>query len=152
MISSNSVIVCMCDYQKILTCTHVLIKNCILLKQVSYNYALSENNFLCQEYKDSTVNAHDICSECCALKRQNCIVFQHIHNNLGHFGIKKAFDQVYWPDHECDVDSCVKKCEKCQKRNPADRSSSVSGNSLSHRPFCDIIMGYNGATSYLITR
>ena len=41
---------------------------------------------------------------------------------MGHFGTKKTFDQIktkfYWPGYEQDVESWVKECEQCQRRNP----------------------------------
>ena len=50
------------------------------------------------------------------------MVLQEVHNNLGHFGTKKTFDQdktrFYWPGYERDVESWVKECEQCQRRNP----------------------------------
>lgn len=49
-------------------------------------------------------------------------VLQEAHNNLGHFGAKKTFEQVrtkfYWPGYEQDVQRWVQECERCQKRNP----------------------------------
>ena len=40
------------------------------------------------------------------------VVLQEVHNNLGHFGTKKTFDQVktrfYWPGYERDVECWVK--------------------------------------------
>ena len=50
------------------------------------------------------------------------MVLQELHNNMGHFGTKKTFDQIktrfYWPGYERDVDSWIKECEQCQKRKP----------------------------------
>ena len=49
-------------------------------------------------------------------------ILQEVHNQLGHFGVKKTFDHVrtrfYWPGYEQDVEHWVKQCEQCQKRNP----------------------------------
>ena len=50
------------------------------------------------------------------------MVLQELHNNMGHFGTKKTFDQIktrfYWPGYERDVESWIKECEQCQKRKP----------------------------------
>ena len=78
------------------------------------------NGLLCREYKDSTNQMTYI--QTVVPPSLRTVVLQEVHNNLGHFGTKKTFDQVktrfYWPGYERDVECWVKEREQCQKRNP----------------------------------
>ena len=47
---------------------------------------------------------------------------RHLHDNMGHFGVKRTTDCVktrfYWPGYEADIAQWVLQCEACQRRNP----------------------------------
>ena len=49
-------------------------------------------------------------------------ILQEVHNQLGHFRVRKTFDHVktrfYWLGYEQDVECWVKQCDQCQRRNP----------------------------------
>lgn len=75
---------------------------------------------VCREYKDTTTQLTHI--QVVVPPNLRNTILQEVHNQLGHFGVKKTFDRVktrfYWPGYEHDVECWVKQCELCQRRNP----------------------------------
>ena len=79
-----------------------------------------KDGLLCREYKDSTSQMTYL--QIVVPPSLKTMILQELHNNMGHFGTKKTFDQIktrfYWPGYERDVESWIKECEQCQKRKP----------------------------------
>ena len=68
------------------------------------------------------------------------VVLKEVHDHLGHLGVKKTLGHVktrfYWPGYEQAVESWVKQCEQCQRRNPPQPNPPAPlGTISSSRPF-----------------
>lgn len=52
------------------------------------------------------------------------LALRQLHDNSGHFGLKKTQrkvqERVYWPSYLSDVASWVRECSICQRRNPSN--------------------------------
>jgi len=68
------------------------------------------------------------------------VILREVHDNLGHLGVKKTLGYVktrfYWPGYEQAVESWVKQCDQCQRRNPPlPNPPAPLGTITSSRPF-----------------
>ena len=49
-------------------------------------------------------------------------VLKQLHDHAGYFGVKKTTNKIkerfYWPGYEQGIETYIRKCEQCQRRNP----------------------------------
>ena len=72
-----------------------------------------KDGIICLEYKEAATQLVHIQSV--VLSSIRMMVLKEVHNNLGHFGVKKTLGHVktrfYWPGYKHAVESWVKQCE-----------------------------------------
>ena len=79
-----------------------------------------KNNLICRAYSEAATQLTH--TQVVIPPSISNTVLQAVHNHFGHLGTKKTLALVktrfYWPGYEHDVDSWIKQCEQCQRRNP----------------------------------
>ena len=49
-------------------------------------------------------------------------VLKQLHDHAGHLGVRKTTSKIkerfYWPGYEQDIETYIRECEQCQRRNP----------------------------------
>ena len=77
-----------------------------------------KNGILCRQYTSSNNSTPHIQVVVPTSLRDE--ILQHLHNQSGHFGVKRTTLNVktrfYWPGYEHDVVQWVRNCQECQKR------------------------------------
>ena len=88
--------------------THPGLKKCFVL-----------DGILCRKYIENGVKAYTQIVVPLSLKD---MVLKQLHDLSGHLGVKKTVGKVkerfYWPGYEHDIETYVRECVHCQKRNP----------------------------------
>ena len=79
-----------------------------------------KDSIICREFKETgTQLTHTQLVVPPSLRN---VVLRQVHDPLGHLGVKKTLGYVktrfYWPGYEQAVESWIKQCDQCQRRNP----------------------------------
>ena len=97
-----------------------------------------KDDIICHEFKEVTTQLTH--TQLVVPASLTDVVLREVHDHLGHLGVKKTLGYVktrfYWPGYEQTVESWVKQCDKCQRRNPPQPNPPAPlGTISSSRPF-----------------